>query len=172
MKVVEVKKVRALVLKNGKILITKAKKSGAFILPGGKIEKGEEPKDTICREVLEETGIELSADEIMDSFYTETLEYESADEQGKQIYKKVITEFYIVNTTKEMDYRKMNLTPREKARESYPYWINPSILEYNLINQKEQCKSAYAIRYAKEFLNMYRKFIEYNKNQQKESNQR
>lgn len=36
-----VKKVRAILVKEGKIAVTCAKQSGAFMLPGGKIEKEE-----------------------------------------------------------------------------------------------------------------------------------
>ena len=47
----------ALVVKNEKILMIKAKQHGKWELPGGGIELGETIKEGLEREVYEETGI-------------------------------------------------------------------------------------------------------------------
>ena len=64
----------------------------------------------------------------------------------------------------------MNLTPREIARGSKPYWVNPVKLEYLLRNQINNSKSKYAKKYAQEYLEVYDKFKRYQtKNKEKEN---
>lgn len=156
-----VRKVRAILLREGKIAVTCSKQSGAFMLPGGKIESEESYEETLKREILEELGIEISSDDLIKPFCRSSREQESTDDSGNPINKKLITTFYAINTTKDFDYTKMNLTPREIARGSKPYWVNPSKLEYFLVNKIDTYKSKYAIRYAQEFLEVYKKFKEY-----------
>ena len=55
----------------------------------------------------------------------------------------------------------MKLTPREKERGSKPYWVNPGKLEYYLTNQRDKFKSAYARRYATEFLKVYGEYEQF-----------
>ena len=159
MEIKTVHKVRAIVLREGKIAVTKQSK--AFILPGGKIEQGETNEETLSREIRDELGIEISHNEIMGPFCRRGVQYESQDEDGNAIYKRMITSFYIINTTQDFDYEKINLTPREKARGVKPYWVNPAKLEYFLTVQKDSYKCKYACRYAKEYLTIYQKFKQY-----------
>ena len=156
-----VKKVRAILVKEGKIAVTCAKQSGAFMLPGGKIEKEESYEKTLKREILEELGIEIGPEDLIIPFCKSTREQESIDESGNHINKRITTIFCIINTTKEFDYTKMNLTPREIARGSKPYWVNPAKLEYLLINQINNYKSKYAKKYAQEYLEVYEQFKGY-----------
>lgn len=44
---------------------------GKWGLPGGFIEVDEDPRDTACREALEETGLTISVDRLLDVFYVE-----------------------------------------------------------------------------------------------------
>lgn len=50
-------------IKNAKVVVTKYKsgnkKEGYYDIPGGKIEKGENPEQTAIREMKEETGLEV-----------------------------------------------------------------------------------------------------------------
>jgi 8-oxo-dGTP diphosphatase len=46
-------------IKDRKVLGVRTRKRPAFIVPGGKIEAGEQPSDTLIREVKEEIGLEI-----------------------------------------------------------------------------------------------------------------
>ena len=59
MKTIVIKKVRAFILRNGKIAVMKFNDTGTFMLPGGKLEKNETSIEALSREILEETGIEI-----------------------------------------------------------------------------------------------------------------
>lgn len=154
-------KVRAILLREGRIAVTQSRQSKAFMLPGGKVEAEEADKETLSREICEELGIEIEHKDIVGPFYRRGVRYVSQDEEGNAIYKKMITTFYIINTTQDFDYEKMNLTPREIARESRPYWVNPAKLEYLLTIQRDSYQSKYASQYAQEFLTIYQKFKQY-----------
>jgi 8-oxo-dGTP pyrophosphatase MutT (NUDIX family) len=69
---------RGIVEKDGKYLVTRLSKYDIHMFPGGGIEDGEEPQDTVVREVLEETGVKIKVREetiriteyFMDSMWT------------------------------------------------------------------------------------------------------
>lgn len=50
---------RAIIKKDDQVLLLYSKKLDYFMLPGGRIEKDESPKDCVKREVLEETGLNV-----------------------------------------------------------------------------------------------------------------
>ena len=55
------KAVNALIIKDGKLLVVKRREKeipwpGMYVMPGGRIEKGESKKEAVIREVKEETG--------------------------------------------------------------------------------------------------------------------
>ncbi len=51
--------VYAIIEKNGQLLLVNTKSTGRWFFPGGAIEKGELVENSLHREVLEETGIEI-----------------------------------------------------------------------------------------------------------------
>lgn len=59
-----------LILQDGKLLVTQRKEGSSHGLlwefPGGKIEEGEEPKQALRRELMEELGIEVKVERIFD----------------------------------------------------------------------------------------------------------
>lgn len=59
-----------LVIKDGKILLIKKKTGpydGLLDLPGGSFEFGETPEETLKREMLEETGLEITKYQLFDA---------------------------------------------------------------------------------------------------------
>jgi 8-oxo-dGTP diphosphatase len=60
----------AVLIENGRVLLTQRKAgthlAGAWELPGGKVEAGEDPRDALRRELREEVGIEARVGEIVD----------------------------------------------------------------------------------------------------------
>jgi 8-oxo-dGTP diphosphatase len=68
--------VGALVVEDGKILLVKrimAPERGKWSIPAGFLDQGEDPQRTAEREVLEETGLRVRVDELLD-VYTNPLE--------------------------------------------------------------------------------------------------
>lgn len=55
---------RAIIYKNGKVLLVYSQKYNYYKFPGGGIEKGEMPEDTLMREVREETGYRIIPESI------------------------------------------------------------------------------------------------------------
>ena len=58
------------VIEGGRVLLTQRKQgahlAGAWELPGGKVEPGEDPRDALVRELEEELGIAVTVGEIVD----------------------------------------------------------------------------------------------------------
>lgn len=163
----EVNKVRAVILnEKGQILIVKTKRD-VYMLPGGKIEKGEQKEEAIQRETIEESGIELSKEEIKGQFYNGVHYAHKIDKVTNEEYmKKTNTDFLLAYTDKPIDETKIVMTEREKAREQKPYYMNISNLIYQLEQQRNGVKSARQQRYAIELLAVLAKFKEYVKQQE------
>jgi len=85
--------VRAIILKENKILMALLEKTNEYKFPGGGVEKNESFEDTLKREVLEETG--YSVIKIFEKVGTIT-EYAIAKEGNDKIFK-MISEYYAVN---------------------------------------------------------------------------
>lgn len=60
----------AVVFREGRVLMTqrpaKTHLAGKWEFPGGKVEKGEDPKVTVVRECLEECGIHIAVNHILE----------------------------------------------------------------------------------------------------------
>lgn len=57
--------VRAIVLREGQVLMVKEADDGLWSLPGGWVDVGDTPSDAVCREVWEETGLEVKATKLL-----------------------------------------------------------------------------------------------------------
>jgi len=57
-------------IENGRVLLAQRKPdahlAGAWEMPGGKVEEGEDPRDALRRELLEELGIDVQVGDIVD----------------------------------------------------------------------------------------------------------
>ena len=51
--------VRAIIEKDGKVLVTRDEKDNMWEIPGGRIDKGEGLADGLCREIREELGVDV-----------------------------------------------------------------------------------------------------------------
>lgn len=52
----------------GRVLLTKRADDGTWCLPGGYVDPGEDPAETAVREVREETGLEITTTELVDTY--------------------------------------------------------------------------------------------------------
>ena len=99
---------RAIIIQDGKILLSHEIISGWWLIPGGGMEEGETPKDCVVREVEEETGLIVRPTEqflILHEYYEE--------------YR--YTSYYFVCEVTGVGH--MNLTDEEKRRGLKPEWI-------------------------------------------------
>lgn len=64
------KKVRGIILNDmGQILLLHSKRHNGYSIPGGTVEENESIKDTVLREVFEETGAEIIPIKIVGKYY-------------------------------------------------------------------------------------------------------
>ena len=70
---VHIHKAAGILIKDGKLLVSKSKNKEFFIAPGGKVEKGETMEEALVRELEEEFGIQVdeSGFEKYGDFYDE-----------------------------------------------------------------------------------------------------
>ncbi|MEL2244232.1 NUDIX hydrolase [Leclercia adecarboxylata] len=57
--------VRAFILRDGKLLMVREAEDGLWSLPGGWADVGDTPSTAVCREVAEETGLEVKATKLL-----------------------------------------------------------------------------------------------------------
>ena len=131
-----VTRIKVLLLKNGKLLI--GNENGVFQFIGGHLEEGENFKDCLKREVLEETGIELEENEIIKAFMKTTYLNKDWPEKGKN--RKCEIYYYVVNTDKNIDLNKTKYTENEKQQnfkiEELPLNDSIKIIEDNIPNNE------------------------------------
>ena len=83
--------VGAVIVQDGQVLIVKRKYdplAGQWSLPGGGVELGETLEDSIVREMLEETGLEIEVGPVIEVFDRIT-----RDEQGEVRYHFVLVDY-------------------------------------------------------------------------------
>jgi ADP-ribose pyrophosphatase YjhB (NUDIX family) len=112
-----IESVRAFVEKDDKILMLYSKKNKDFKFPGGKKEIEESFEKALFREILEETGYEMTTC----SEYFEIIEYDKGQFYDEDIFK-MLSKYYKV----EVDFDNLssvNFTETEKKLELCPVWV-------------------------------------------------
>lgn len=73
---------------DGRALMVRKRGTTVFMQPGGKIEPGESPLDCLRRELYEELGLELAAEEFT---WLGTFEEDAANEPGHRVLAEVFS---------------------------------------------------------------------------------
>jgi len=125
---------RAIVIKDGKILLCHLKKGDHYFLPGGHIEFGEKAKDTLIREFDEEVGVKIMVGEFVGAFenkYGENPTHHevnlvfSVDSVSDNI-TSVENHIEYAYVTKEK-FTEINFLPKFLIKVILDYWDNPQI---------------------------------------------
>ena len=99
---------RAVIVREGQILLSHETVSGWWLVPGGGMEDGETPEACCVREVQEETGLIVRPVERFLTLYEYYEEY------------RYISHYFICEVTGE---GRMDLTDEEKRRGAVPEWL-------------------------------------------------
>ena len=100
---------RAVVVRDGMILLSRETKSGWWLVPGGGMEEGETPEDCCIRETEEETGFIVKPLRQFLTLYEYYEEY------------RYISHYFICEIT---GTGQMHLTDAEKHRGLEPQWLS------------------------------------------------
>ena len=105
-------KVRALLFdENNKVLV--ANYNGVLMLPGGKVDKGEDILDALCRELSEELGNAYTRDEL-DFFMTLNFYQKDYPKIEEVVVNRAVKTHYYVGSYKAVNSGSQQLSEREK----------------------------------------------------------
>lgn len=109
--------IRAVILKDDKILMVKSN-TGDYKFPGGGVENGESPEETLRREVIEETGYIL--DEVKGKMGI-IIERDRRKKKGYSLFE-MTSHYYFCDVTNEK--LEQNLDKYEEELGFLPIWIS------------------------------------------------
>ena len=154
--ITEVLEKSRIVLRNDDDEIVFTRFGRVYFLPGGKMEEGETPVDTIKREVMEETNINILLDDIEPFCVVKNYlrDYESKD--GTLVNRLVIT-YYFTGFTSDDNIEYFNNTRVEKEDNLRGFFIEMDeaeelIADYN----KDNPKASYLAIETKKILEEYK----------------
>ena len=128
---------KALIINKDNIYI--GNESGVFQFPGGHLEENETFDDCLKREILEETGIEIEDSEIKRPFLKVTYMNKDWPSEGKNRQAEIY--YYVIETKKKPNMKKVNYTEREKERnykvETIPLKDAIRIIKDNIPNNEK-----------------------------------
>lgn len=131
------------VIRTKAILVTESgivigNENSIFQFPGGHLEENESFEDCLKREILEETGIEITDEKIDKPFMKVTYLSKDWPEEGKNRKSEIY--YYAIETLKKPDISKVNYTEHEKEGnfkiEVFPLKEAISIIKNNIPNNK------------------------------------
>lgn len=125
-----VKKVRAVIINDriGKILIVNY--AGLYMLPGGKIDNNETEMSALKREILEESGIEITELELEPYLVINSYDKNYHTREYGTINRLTQTTFYVIHTDKEIDISKKKLTKSEIEKNHTITYEYLEVIEY------------------------------------------
>jgi 8-oxo-dGTP pyrophosphatase MutT (NUDIX family) len=109
--------VRAIILKEDKLLMVFSLVNGDYKFPGGGVQVGEEHQTALERELLEECGTRLTG--ILREFGC-VIEYDLVEEEEFDLFK--MTSFYYLCEVED-DFGGQNLDEYEQAYGFHPEWV-------------------------------------------------
>lgn len=131
------------VIRTKAVLVTESgivigNENSIFQFPGGHLEENESFEDCLKREILEETGIEITDEKIDKPFMKVTYLSKDWPEEGKNRKSEIY--YYAIETLKKPDISKVNYTEHEKEEnfkiEVFPLEEAISIIKNNIPNNK------------------------------------
>lgn len=119
--------VKAVVFKFDEVLVLKRsgyQKGNAFEydLPGGRLEKGEDPNIAIHREIFEETGIVARVIKPIDVFY-----WYAKDEKMNKVSITYVAEYVSGEIKKSFEHEKIEWINTNKIPEHLTEWVKKTI---------------------------------------------
>lgn len=116
-------KSRAIIYRPSDNKIVLCNYAGIYLLPGGKIDKNENPLDAVKREVEEETGLVFNEKSYNFSFLYATAQ-RGYIERDLSVTTKALTEFVFFVNYDDLIAKKENaLTEKEKSEKFSHFWI-------------------------------------------------
>lgn len=109
--------VRAVIIKDGKLLMVHSKINGDYKFPGGGVKDGESHTQALCRELREETGSTLCG---ISRLVGVTLEYDLTERHGYGYFK--MFSFYYQCTVNDQ-FQSTRLDPYEVELGFTPAWV-------------------------------------------------
>jgi 8-oxo-dGTP pyrophosphatase MutT (NUDIX family) len=82
---------KGILLEEGRVWLRKNERD-EWELPGGKLDPGEQPEQTVAREMLEELGVRVTVGRVVDN-YLYTIKTKNADEARGVLVTSYICEF-------------------------------------------------------------------------------
>lgn len=145
-----VKRVKILLVNsNNEILLGYSRNEYQF--PGGHVEDGETLIDTVKREVLEETGIDLKAS-ISEPFACNFGYYKDWPSEGKN--RKIEIYYYEIKTDEKPNLGKTKYTDSEKKGNFELRYVDLDEVEEEILNNAAKYGDPHGI--AKEMINLFK----------------
>ena len=121
--ITEVLEKSRIVLRNSDDEIVLTRFGRVYFLPGGKIEPGETPVDTIKREVMEETNINILLDDVEPFLVVKNYLRDYETHEGTIVNRLLIT-YYFTGFTTDDNIEYFNLTKVEKEDNLRGFFID------------------------------------------------
>lgn len=120
--------------------------AGAHLLPGGSIEKNEDPKYAVKREVEEETGLVFGSESFKSLFVYSAATRDYITRNQDKINKALIEFVFFVDYDNLLEEKQNKLTDKEKKDNFSYFWIsiNEAIKKIENNNTKNPRASFYA----------------------------